>query len=267
MSIAIFQLIVTTSIFVSSRFGSRVLLLACIAWTLFTLAFVYTSPLTALQLLTIWGSYWLCSSATPTTEKEPSTQLEKISEYAASINDKLTVRQFVMQAVRPLNVAIHQERLVIETSLESAKNQLMINKDFAQKGAEYQALFEESHARFSALLKPSSTEAKSLVMLPDFEGIAVPDCERSALALNEEIRYLREERTKYLDCVRKTVLTDAQLLDLFEKRLRNHNAAVVWQKEFCPSVGKPSDGSNHPNRRKTFGQLLTALQSPPLPKD
>lgn len=267
MSIAIFQLIVTTSIFFSSRLGSRVLLLACIAWTLFTLAFVYTSPLTALQLLTIWGSYWLYSSATPTAEKKPSSPLEKISESAASINDELTVRQLVMQAVRPLNVAIHQERRVIEASLESAKNQLMINKEFAQKGAEYQALFEESYARFSTLLKPSSTEAKSLVMLPDFEGIAVPDCERSALALNEEIRYLREERTKCLDCMRKTVRADAQLLELFEKRLRNNNAAVVWQQEFSPSIGKPPDGSNHPNRRKTFGQMLTELQSPPLPKD
>ncbi|MPQ71050.1 MULTISPECIES: hypothetical protein [unclassified Pseudomonas] len=234
MSIIIFQILIAASIFITAQVGSRAQLLTSLAWTVFTLVVIYTTPLILLQLLTIWGSYWVFSSAQRQTDNGPSTLQAIINGRVGTVIDQLSTHQVVMRTLQPLRAAIYTEHLAVEKALERAQQQLHLNLRFAQGGPELQAQYEQSCAHFTRLLKPAPSASSPLVRLPDFDAIPPPENPQVAEILEQEIRTLREGRNQYLDMVRRTVCANAELKQLFERQLRERNAVEVWVKEFSP---------------------------------
>ena len=58
MAILYFQLLIIVTLYLASLVGKKSLVIACAAWSLFTLAKVFLPGLLLLQLLTIWACYW-----------------------------------------------------------------------------------------------------------------------------------------------------------------------------------------------------------------
>ena len=64
MEVIYYQIFILITIVVTSFFSKKVAFGVCISWTLFTLVMVFALPLIIVQLITVWGSYFMFKSYT-----------------------------------------------------------------------------------------------------------------------------------------------------------------------------------------------------------
>ena len=197
MTILYFQIVIIFTLYIASLLGKKSLVVACAAWTLFTLATVFFSGLILLQLITIWTCYAFFKPAGRNTETaRPSKnesgettvlsplqpvssagrpvsklfeipppvgavqrKLDSVNNALTSFTDSVSLRMTVNSATQALQHTVFTEKLGIEHALQRAQTALKLRAWREERGEEDWAHFQEAHARFSKLLKPPTDVA------------------------------------------------------------------------------------------------------------
>ncbi|WP_426115557.1 DarT ssDNA thymidine ADP-ribosyltransferase family protein [Pseudomonas sp. DSP3-2-2] len=209
MTILYFQIIIVFTLYVTSLVGKKALVVACAAWTLFTLVTVFFSGLILLQLITIWMCYAFFKPEDRSTEttrpiipkrgetavsalsppvssvgrtvSKPSEippqvgtvqrSLDSVNNALTAFTDSISLSMAVNSATEVLQSALFNEKLGVEHALQRAQLALKVQAFREERGEEGWAHYQEAYARFTKVLKP----ATDVVVVKPSPGWQFPD--------------------------------------------------------------------------------------------
>ena len=202
MTILYFQMFIVFTLYVASLVGKKTLVVACAAWTLFTLVFVFFSGLMLLQLITIWMCYAFfkseprsadaahsiktavsipspppVSSVGRTVSRSPEISppvgavqrsVDSVNNALTAFTDSISLSMAVNSATEVLQSALFNEKLGVENALKRAQLALKVQAFREERGEEGWAHYQEAQARFTNLLKPA-TDAQVVKPSPGWQ--------------------------------------------------------------------------------------------------
>ncbi|WP_341524107.1 DarT ssDNA thymidine ADP-ribosyltransferase family protein [Pseudomonas sp. G.S.17] len=192
MTILYFQLFIIFTLYIASLIGKKSLVVACAAWTLFTLVTVFFSGLILLQLITIWACYAFfkpggrstettgpikpksVETAVPTPSQPVSSarrtvsrstqipppvntvqrSLDSVNNALTAFTDSISLSMAVNSATEALQSTLLNEKLGVEHALQRAQLALKVQAFREERGEEGRAYYQEAYARFTKVLKP-----------------------------------------------------------------------------------------------------------------
>lgn len=267
MTILYFQLLIIFTLYIASRLGKKPLTLACVTWTVFTFAAVGTSGLLLLQLVTIWMCYWLLSSNkssasvkqqdqppsgtvrptaqtasaanrvivgppdTPASAKGFLRSLDTLNSTLGTLTNQAWLKTETTKATASIQQVAFIERLSIERALEGARSELEKQAFFQAHGEQGRAYYEEAHARFSQLLKPSAAHSAGASptswQLPDF-NLAPSDDPSLHDAIIAGTDKLKRERDHFLSTIAAQIRDDQALCVALRDELCKRGGQASW---------------------------------------
>ena len=291
MTILYFQALIAFTLFVASFFGRRVLLIGCVAWTVFTVGSVFLHSLMLLQLVTVWTCFALfkreespavskqSDQNRPPTGTTPAPQinstpavsasvdassftrsLDAVRQTASAVGESIALSHAVKDATASLETAIFTERLLTEKALERAQAVLKEATFRAEHGEREWAHYQEAHARYSKLLAPQITHAAASPSLewttPDFSTPPTSNDVSLIIAVGTRRRELERERNAFLDSIVKQVWSNEALRPAMRECMVERGGAATWA---C--IAQRAEQRNRPTSRLTFGAILSTVKT------
>lgn len=166
------------------------------------------------------------------SKERPASFLGKVNSFLEDVNHHVARASAMQSATSELSRLLDAERVVIEKAFELAQLRLQQERDFAVRGPEYRARFEESYAELLSKLGDSVPKPDVLALerhpLPDFNRVGShhnPDIQR-AIAL--KVQGLRDDREAFLSGVHAQLARDPTLLAQFQTSLGELNGDHYW---------------------------------------
>ena len=291
MTILYFQALIAFTLFVASFFGRRVLLIGCVAWTLFTAVSVFLHSLMLLQLATIWTCFALFKrEQSPAVSREsdqngppartapaPQTDstaavsasddassftrsLDAVSQTASALGESIALSRAVKDATASLEMAIFTERLLTEKALERAQVVLKEAAFRVEHGERGWAYYQEAQARYRKVLAPQITHAAASPSLewttPDFSIPPTPNDVSLIIAVGTRHRELERERNAFLDSIVKQIWSNETLRTAMHERMVERGGVATWT---C--IAQRAEQRNRPTSRLTFEAILNTVKT------
>lgn len=165
--------------------------------------------------------------------KSPLPFLSKVNRALKDVSHHIDRASAMQTATAELSRLLEAERTVIEKAFELAQHHLQMEREFAARGPEYRARFEQTYAELLGVLggepvplhEPPNPERHPL---PNFDRVGThphPDIQR-AIAL--KVEGLREDREEFLSGVHARLAGDPSLLAQFQTSLGELNGEHYW---------------------------------------
>lgn len=218
VTIIIFQLIIVISLIVTRIFYPKNLTTLAMGWSALTVIFVFMPWLMALQLLIIWGSFFLLSpkdahfhkseptekipmspaKAAPTTPSGTSALFSPQQQRSAAKGDHGdTLARFIswMEAVQSLDAAISFEENLVNSAVARTQRRLetaaFIGQDVIRKSK-----YEKHYKRLEDALSAADSGAKPRVAETNQRITPAPDFEAIWLLIDKNVNSLRSYDVK-----------------------------------------------------------------------
>jgi len=245
--------------------AKHLLLVAC-AWSVFTIAAVFTSWLAPLQLITIWATYGLLrgiladrpvpdedaammvaepqggaisiQQRSPTFVRSPAQQEVGNRGVGSSraaglqaglnrINDRVRQKVEVELATSDLRLSLSCERTAIEAALRAARSR----REIERKGPDYVRRYNEAHARLSGVLQDfeQGLAPTPIIQAPDFDAACTSQDPLVAKLGQERISELRKARKIFLDECLDELARDPIMKMLFWKKILDQEQPQLAQ--------------------------------------
>lgn len=300
MTILYFQIFIIFTIYLASLLGKKSLIIACAAWTLFTLVNASFSSLILLQLITIWTCYALLKleksdisktpSIKPVSEKPsastPSPQpqtltlkpivsmpaenppsaatalhsLDAINNAVTSFNDSISLNIKVQKATASLETLVFTEKLWTEKALERAQSVLKLDAWRKEHGEKGWAYYQEAHAKFSKALE-FQTKVGVAAASPDW---VLPDFTFVLSDGDTSLAIAIGAKIRFLQSERDKFLSDVVRQVWSNDPLRTAMRDELFKmggSETWNCIARKAAEKNKPSARLTFGAVLGKIQT------
>ena len=284
MAILYFQLLIIVTLYLASLVGKKSLVIACAAWSLFTLAKVFLPGLLLLQLLTIWACYWFFKRKKNNTVQAPASapadeqptaatpiesppaegaflrSLETLNTAVSSFNASVCLSLEVDKATAPLAAVVFTEKLGTEKALLRAQAVLKLAAWRQEHGEKGWAHYLQAQAMYSKALELSTSGAVAASAaewrLADFSRAPGEGDSPLAIAIEAKKRQLQSERDRFFRDIVEQVWANVPLRTAMADELCKMGGEKTWE---C--ISRIAAQVHKPPARLTFGAVLGKVQT------
>ena len=279
MAILYFQILIIFTLYLASLVGKKSLVIACAAWSLFTLANAFLPGLILLQLMTIWACFWFFKRKNNTIAQAPAIapaaekpiesppaggaflrSLDTLNTAVSSFNASVCLSLEVEKATASLAAVVFTEKLCTEKALERAQATLKLAAWRQEHGEQGWAHFLQAQAMYNKALEPSTSVAVATPApewrLADFSRALGEADTPLAIAIEAKKRQLQSERDKFFSDIVEQVWANVPLRTAMADELCKMGGHKTWE---C--ISRTAAQAHNPPARLTFGAVLGKVQA------